>query len=88
MDEGGAARLRPFLVPHTPVTSEKVAHPSCGFGVKLRPRFEGMERQMSFVRLYPDHRRRRLSRTSLVILGLSAWLALGLLSQAAFQLIG
>jgi hypothetical protein len=43
---------------------------------------------MSFVRLYPNHRRRRPSRASLVILGLSVWLALGLISQAAFQLIG
>lgn len=43
---------------------------------------------MSFVRLYPTHRRRRVSRTNLVVVGLSAWLVLGLVSQAAFQLIG
>lgn len=43
---------------------------------------------MSFVRLYPTHRRRRASRMSVVVVGLSAWLLLGLVSQAAFQLIG
>lgn len=43
---------------------------------------------MSFVRLYPNHRRRRPSRANLVVLGVSAWLVLGLISQAAFQLIG
>ena len=45
---------------------------------------------MSFVREYPGPRRRRAPRTplSIVALGLSAWLVLGLLSQAAFQLIG
>ena len=45
---------------------------------------------MSFVREYPAPRRRRGLRTPLIIvvLGLSAWLVLGVLSQAAFQLIG
>lgn len=45
---------------------------------------------MSFVREYPAPRRRRALRMSpsIVILGLSVWLVLGLLSQAAFQLIG
>nr|WP_295114071.1 hypothetical protein [uncultured Caulobacter sp.] len=43
---------------------------------------------MAFVREIPTHRRRRLSRTSIVVVGLSAWLVLGLVSQAAFQLIG
>jgi hypothetical protein len=43
---------------------------------------------MAFVRMLPSHRRRRISRTVLVVAGLSAWLVLGLVSQAAFQLIG
>ncbi|WP_291876362.1 hypothetical protein [Caulobacter sp.] len=43
---------------------------------------------MAFVREIPTHRRRRLSRTTVVLAGLSAWLVLGLVSQAAFQLIG
>jgi hypothetical protein len=43
---------------------------------------------MSVVRLLPNHRRRRTSKTTLVLFGLSAWLFLGLVSQAAFQLIG
>ena len=43
---------------------------------------------MAFVRLSPVYRRRRASRTTVVVLGLSAWLLLGLISQAAFQLIG
>lgn len=43
---------------------------------------------MAFVREIPNHHRRRLSRATLVVLGLSAWLVLGLISQAAFQLIG
>ncbi|ADG12117.1 hypothetical protein Cseg_3695 [Caulobacter segnis ATCC 21756] len=45
---------------------------------------------MSFVREYPAPRRKRAPRPplSIVVLGLSAWLVLGLLSQAAFQLIG
>jgi hypothetical protein len=47
-----------------------------------------MEASMSFVRLSPTDRRRRASRTNLIVVGLSAWLVLGLISQAAFQLIG
>ncbi len=49
-----------------------------------------MEAVMSFVREYPAPRRRRAPRTplSIVVLGLSAWLVLGLVSQAAFQFIG
>jgi hypothetical protein len=47
-----------------------------------------MEAVMSFVRLSPNYRRRRTSKTTLVVFALSAWLFLGLLSQAAFQLIG
>ena len=43
---------------------------------------------MAFVREIPRYRRHRLSRTSIVVVGLSAWLVLGLVSQAAFQLIG
>lgn len=43
---------------------------------------------MSFVRLYSTHRRRRAPRTNLIVAALSAWLVLGLVSQAAFQLIG
>jgi len=43
---------------------------------------------MAFVREIPTHRRRRVPRTTLVVVGLSAWLVLGLVSQAAFQLIG
>ena len=43
---------------------------------------------MSIVRLQPSLHRRRPARLPLVVLGLSAWLALGLISQAAFQLIG
>lgn len=43
---------------------------------------------MSFVRSYSSHRRRRASRANLIVLGVSAWLVLGLISQAAFQLIG
>lgn len=43
---------------------------------------------MSFVHEIPNHRRRRAPRTPMVLLGLSAWLVLGLISQAAFQLIG
>ncbi|USQ96627.1 hypothetical protein [Caulobacter sp. RL271] len=45
---------------------------------------------MSFVREYPAPRRKRAPRTSLslVVLGLSVWLVLGLLSQVGFQLIG
>lgn len=43
---------------------------------------------MAFVRELPTYRRRRTSRTTLVVVALSAWLVLGLVSQAAFQLIG
>lgn len=44
---------------------------------------------MAFVRMLPTYRRRRaVSRTTLVVAGLSAWLVLGLLSQVGFQLIG
>ena len=45
---------------------------------------------MSFVREYPSQRRRRGLRAplSFVVLGLSAWLVLGLISQVVFQLIG
>ena len=43
---------------------------------------------MAFVRLSPTYRRRRASRATMVLFGLSAWLVLGLISQAAFQLIG
>ncbi|MET3663511.1 hypothetical protein [Caulobacter sp. 1776] len=43
---------------------------------------------MAFVREFPNHRRRRQSRTTVVVIALSAWLVLGLISQAAFQLIG
>lgn len=43
---------------------------------------------MSFVRLYPTHRKRRMPRANMVVVALSAWLVLGLISQAAFQLIG
>ncbi|WP_343699475.1 hypothetical protein [Caulobacter sp.] len=43
---------------------------------------------MALMRLSPTYRRRRQSRTTLVVLGLSAWLTLGLISQVAFQLIG
>ncbi|WP_304283269.1 hypothetical protein [Caulobacter segnis] len=45
---------------------------------------------MSFVREYPVPRRKRGLRISpsVVVLGLSAWLVLGLVSQAGFQLIG
>jgi hypothetical protein len=70
------------------VTGEKTTHPSAAIGVNLLPRFEGMEAVMSVVRLSPIYRRRRQSRTSLIVLGVSAWLVLGLISQAAFQLIG
>lgn len=49
--------------------------------------FAGMEAVMSFVREYPAPRRKRAPRMSpsIVVLGLSAWLVLGLLSQAAFS---
>lgn len=57
-------------------------------GVKIRLRFQGMEAVMSVVRLSPTHRRRRTSKTTMVVFALSAWLVLGLVSQAAFQLIG
>lgn len=44
---------------------------------------------MAFVREIPNYRRRRaVSRTTIIVAGLSAWLVLGLISQAAFQLIG
>ncbi len=43
---------------------------------------------MSFVRLSPTYRRRRQSRMTMVVFAVSAWLVLGLVSQAAFQLIG
>lgn len=43
---------------------------------------------MAFVRILPAYRRRRVPRSTLVVVGLSAWLVLGLVSQAAFQLIG
>jgi hypothetical protein len=44
---------------------------------------------MAFVRMFPTYRRRRvMSRTTLIVVGLSAWLVLGLLSQVGFQLIG
>ena len=43
---------------------------------------------MAVVRMFPTYRRRRPMRASLIVAGLSAWLVLGLLSQAAFQLIG
>ncbi|WP_181242769.1 hypothetical protein [Caulobacter vibrioides] len=43
---------------------------------------------MAFVRLQSSHHRRRLPRPSVVILGLSVWLVLGLISQAAFRFIG
>jgi len=63
-------------------------HPRWSIGVNLSLTFQGMEASMSFVRLYSTHRRRRPSRTNLVVIGVSAWLVLGLISQAAFQLIG
>jgi hypothetical protein len=47
-----------------------------------------MEAVMAFVREIPNHRRRRSPRSTVVLLVLSAWLVLGLISQAAFQLIG
>ena len=56
--------------------------------VNLPLTFQGMEAEMSFVRSYSSHRRRRASRANLIVLGVSAWLVLGLISQAAFQLIG
>ena len=68
--------------------SEICRHPSPPIGVNLLLRFEGKEADMSVVRLSPSHRRRRVSKTTLVVFGLSAWLFLGLVSQAAFQLIG
>ena len=43
---------------------------------------------MAFVREIPTHRRRRPPQTALIVLGLSAWLVLGLISQVGFQLIG
>jgi len=43
---------------------------------------------MAFVREIPTHRRRRAPQAALIVLGLSAWLVLGLLSQVGFQLIG
>ena len=43
---------------------------------------------MAFVRMLPTHRRRRIPKPVLVVVALSAWLVLGLVSQAAFQLIG
>lgn len=43
---------------------------------------------MSFVREIQSPRRRRSLSTPMVVFGLSAWLVLGLISQAAFQLIG
>ncbi|WP_223391812.1 hypothetical protein [Caulobacter segnis] len=43
---------------------------------------------MTFVREIPSYRRRRAPRTAVVVVALSAWLVLGLISQAAFQLIG
>lgn len=43
---------------------------------------------MTFVRLQSSQHRRRLPRPKVVVLGLSVWLALGLISQAAFRLIG
>jgi len=43
---------------------------------------------MSFVRIYPNHRRRRAPRANLIVMGVSVWLVLGLISQVGFQLIG
>ncbi|MDR7231108.1 anaerobic glycerol-3-phosphate dehydrogenase [Caulobacter sp. BE264] len=43
---------------------------------------------MAYVRLQSTQHRRRPVRASVVVLALGAWLALGLISQAAFQLIG
>ena len=68
--------------------SEITTHPSQPVGVKLPLRSKGMEAVMSVVRLSTHHRRRRTSKTTWVLFGLSAWLFLGLISQAAFQLIG
>jgi len=70
------------------VTGEKAVHPRRGFDVNLSLTLQSMEAGMSFVRLYSAHRRRRASRANLIVLGVSAWLVLGLISQAAFQLIG
>lgn len=68
--------------------SEIGAQPNPAPGVNMRLRFQGMEAVMSVVRLSTHHRRRRTSKTTWVLFGLSAWLFLGLISQAAFQLIG
>ncbi len=43
---------------------------------------------MSLVRMLPTYRRRRTPKTLLLVAGVSAWVVLGLISQAAFQLIG
>jgi len=57
--------------------------------VKVLAKVWAWRRLMAFVRMLPNHRRRRaVSRTTLVVAGLSAWLVLGLLSQVGFQLIG
>jgi anaerobic glycerol-3-phosphate dehydrogenase len=43
---------------------------------------------MAYVRSQSSQHHRRPVRASVVVLALGAWLALGLISQAAFQLIG
>lgn len=47
-----------------------------------------MEAFVAYVRLQSSHHRRRPVRASVVLLGLGVWLALGLISQLAFRLIG
>ena len=94
--KGGAARLRPFSLfrtrrvtaPSTSRDGRMATHPTTSGGVNLPLKVPGMEACMSFVRFLPAHRRRRMSKTVVVVAGLSAWLVLGLVSQAAFQLIG
>ena len=80
-DEASASRA-------PPPPGQWVAEPGAPSGVNLLFGNQGMEAFMAFVRLQSSHHRRRLPRPSVVLLGLGVWLVLGLISQAAFRLIG
>lgn len=71
-----------------PPPGQWVAEPGTPCGVNLLFGNQGMEAFVAFVRLQSSHHRRRLPRPSVVFLGLGVWLALGLISQLAFRLIG
>ena len=71
-----------------PPPGQWVAEPNAPSRVNLPFGNQDMEASMAYVRLQSTQHRRRPVRASVVVLALGAWLALGLISQAAFQLIG